>query len=125
MIDHVTIPVTDLNQSKSFYEKAFIPLGYKVSFGKEESFWAFDIGNSCLFEISKHQDKSLITPVHVAFRTFDTETIDAFFRSAIEAGGRSNGAPGFRPQYSKGYYACFIYDPNGHNIEVMCNRADG
>ncbi len=125
MIDHVTIPVNDLNQSKAFYERALIPLGFKLSFGKEESFWAFDIGNGCLFEISQYRGKSPLTPVHVAFRAFDTETIDAFFRAAIEAGGDDNGMPGFRPQYAEGYYACFVCDPNGHNIEAMFNKADG
>jgi catechol 2,3-dioxygenase-like lactoylglutathione lyase family enzyme len=122
MIDHVTIPVKDLKQSRSFYEKAFIPLGYKLSFGKEGSFWAFDVGGDSLFEISQYQGKSPLTSVHVAFRVLDAKTIEAFFKAAIEAGAKSNGAPGFRPQYAQGYYACFIYDPNGHNIEAMCNK---
>ncbi|MEK1875609.1 MAG: VOC family protein, partial [Rhizobium altiplani] len=53
MIDHITVAVSDLAKSKLFYEKALAPLGYNLSFGKESVFWAFDIGNGCLFEIQQ------------------------------------------------------------------------
>ncbi len=119
MIDHITIYVNDLKESKSFYEKAFIPLGHKVSFGKEGVFWAFDIGNGTLFEITQYEGESPLTNCHVAFRAGNIENVQEFYRLALEAGARDNGKPGPRPRYTENYYACFVYDPSGHNIEVM------
>ena len=121
MIDHVTIPVKSLVRSKSFYEEAFLSLGYKIAFGETEKFWAFDIGNGCLFEIAQDNRQFPITPFHIAFRVQDIKAVHDFFDAAIAAGGRDNGAPGPRPQYSKNYHACFIRDLDGHNIEAMCD----
>jgi hypothetical protein len=67
MIDHMTISVNDLEKSKMFYEKAFTPFGYQILFGKENIFWAFDIGNGALFEI-QYKDDNRLTPCHIAFR---------------------------------------------------------
>mgnify|MGYP002626502350 CR=1 FL=1 len=119
MIDHITIRVSDLKNSKDFYEKAFSPLGFKVSFGEEGIFWAFDSGNGTLFEIAQYEGKTPLTPVHVAFRVKDTEKVQEFHRAALGAGAKDNGAPGPRPQYTENYYACFVLDPDGHNIEAM------
>lgn len=119
MFDHVSIKVKDLANSKTFYEKAFSSLGYKVSFGKEGLFYAFDIGNHCLFEIIQSDEKTSITSTHIAFRVSSREQVHAFYTAAIKAGAKNNGEPGPRPQYTKQYYACFILDPNGHNIEAM------
>lgn len=66
MIDHITIAVSDLEKSKVFYERAFDPLGYRRTFGKEGVFWAFDVGGS-LFEIQHSDDKPPLTRLHVAF----------------------------------------------------------
>ncbi len=119
MIDHVTIKVSNLEKSKAFYEKAFAPLGYKISFSKEGIFYAFDIGNGCLFEIVKHESKDPITGTHVAFRVGDQETVHEFYEACIAAGATDNGEPGPRPNYTKDYYACFVLDPDGHNIEAI------
>jgi len=119
MIDHVTIKVSNLEKSREFYEKAFEPMGYKVSFSNEGVFYAFDIGKGCLFEIAQYSDALPLSSVHVAFRAQNREEVNAFYKSAIEAGGIDNGAPGPRPNYTKNYYACFILDPDGHNIEAM------
>jgi catechol 2,3-dioxygenase-like lactoylglutathione lyase family enzyme len=118
VFDHVSIKVKDLIKSKTFYEKAFLPLGYKISFGKE-GLYAFDIGNHCLFEIIQHHEKTAITSTHVAFRAATHEKVNAFYTAALDAGAKDNGELGPRPQYTKQYYACFILDPDGHNIEVM------
>lgn len=67
MIDHVTVAVADLEQSRRFYEAAFAPLGYKISFGEEGVFWAFDIGDG-LFEIMAAEEPGPLTRVHVALR---------------------------------------------------------
>ncbi|MBY2906544.1 MULTISPECIES: VOC family protein [Rhizobium] len=118
MIDHITIPVSDLQKSKLFYERAFEPLGYRLSFGKEGVFWAFDVGGS-LFEIQHTDDKPPLTRLHVAFRVQSRAEVEAFYRAALEAGAGDNGAPGPRPQYSEKYFACFVLDPDGYNIEAM------
>jgi catechol 2,3-dioxygenase-like lactoylglutathione lyase family enzyme len=119
MIDHVTIPVNDLLGSKIFYEKAFAPLNYQISFGEEGRFLAFDIGNESLFEISQYRGIGQLTSFHIAFRTKSKEQVRLFYKAAIAAGGQCNGPPGLRPQYAKHYYAAFIIDPNGHNVEVV------
>ena len=122
MIDHITVAVSDLTKSRVFYEKAFAPLGYTLSFGKEEVFWAFDIGNGCLFEIQQTYSAAPLTRIHVAFRTNNRAEVDAFYQSALAAGAQDNGAPGPRPDYTPHYYACFILDPDGYNIEAMINQ---
>ncbi|MDX8447179.1 VOC family protein [Mesorhizobium captivum] len=123
MIDHITIEVSDLDKSKLFYEKAFAPLGNRLSFGKQGVFWAFDVGNGCLFEIQRTGEKQQLTHLHVAFRVKSRAEVDAFYRAALEAGGADNGAPGARPDYAENYYACFVLDPDGYNIEAMINEA--
>jgi catechol 2,3-dioxygenase-like lactoylglutathione lyase family enzyme len=122
MIDHVTIPVKSLELSKTFYEKALLPLAYKIVFGEEDKFWAFHVGNGSLFEIAQYNGQTPITPVHIAFRLPDVIAVNDFYNAAITAGGKDNGAPGPRPQYTENYYACFICDLDGHNIEAMCDK---
>ena len=122
MIDHITIEVGDLEKSKLFYERAFAPLGYSLSFGKEGIFWAFDVGQGCLFEIQHSGETAPLTHLHVAFRVASRAEVDAFYRAALEAGAGDNGAPGPRPDYTENYYACFVLDPDGYNIEAMINE---
>jgi catechol 2,3-dioxygenase-like lactoylglutathione lyase family enzyme len=119
MIDHITIAVKDVQQSKRFYEKAFSPLEYKVAFGEEGVFWAFDVGEGTLFEIRRAGDREAITSCHVAFRVDDEEQVQKFHGAALDAGGTDNGEAGPRPNYTENYYACFVHDPDGHNIEAM------
>ncbi|PBB21947.1 VOC family protein [Mesorhizobium sp. WSM4313] len=121
MIDHITIEVSDLDKSKLFYEQAFAPLGYRLSFGKEGVFWAFDVGDGCLFEIQSTDEKPPLTRLHVAFRVRSKAEVEAFYRAALDAGAADNGAPGPRPDYTEHYYACFVLDPDGYNIEAMIN----
>src|SRR5262245_53772010 len=114
MIDHITIAVSDLQKSKLFYERTLAPLGYRLSFGKEGVFWAFDIGDG-LFEIQQSDDEPPLTRLHVAFRAKNRVEVDAFFQAALSAGAQDNGAPGPRPAYAENYYACFVLDPDGYN----------
>ncbi len=119
MIDHVLIYVIDLEKGKHFYQKIFEPLGYAISFGEEGNFWSFDVGDGALFEIAQHKGNDTLTPCHIAFLVQSKEQIHEFHSQALKAGGRCNGEPGPRPQYTKNYYAAFIIDPNGHNIEAV------
>ena len=122
MIDHITIEVSDLQISKSFYERAFEPLGYRLSFGKEGVFWAFDVGDGSLFEIQHTGSKPPLTHLHVAFRVQSRTEVDSFYHAALQAGAKDNGAPGLRTEYAANYYACFVLDPDGYNIETMINK---
>jgi catechol 2,3-dioxygenase-like lactoylglutathione lyase family enzyme len=121
MIDHVTIAVSDLRRSKLFYEKAFAALGYRLAFGEEGVFWAFDVDDG-LFEIMQSPTKPPLTRVHVALRVKSKADVDEFYRAALAAGAKDNGPPGPRPQYTPNYYACFILDPDGYNIEAMIDE---
>jgi catechol 2,3-dioxygenase-like lactoylglutathione lyase family enzyme len=120
MIDHMTIPVSNLEKSRDFYEKAFLPLGFKVSFGKEGNFWAFDLAGRGLFEI--RQENNPFTKIHVAFRVQTRESVHGFHISAMQAGATDNGGAGPRPDYTPNYYACFVFDPDGHNIEAVHDK---
>ncbi|PCJ18534.1 MAG: lactoylglutathione lyase [Candidatus Cloacimonadota bacterium] len=119
MIDHVTIAVSDVEKSKLFYEAIFKPLAYKLSFGEENIFYAFEMGKGFLFEIAQYKGKTPITGTHIAFRVDTKEKVDSFFELAIKLGAKDNGKPGPRPEYTKNYYACFFYDLDGHNIEAV------
>ncbi|ACS86490.1 VOC family protein [Musicola paradisiaca] len=129
MLDHLSIPVTDITRSRQFYEAALRPLGYRlikdmsfaVSFAVTEGYGqASDPGGELWF----YQAEAGACPaVHFAFSTASRERVDAFFAAAIAAGGRDNGAPGLRPNYHPNYYAAFVYDPDGYNIEAVYHRA--
>ena len=93
MIDHITIPVSDLAKSKLFYERAFAPLGHKLSFGKEGTFWSFDVGDGSLFEIQEAETAAPFTHLHVAFRARRKAEVNGFYQAALEAGAKDNGAP--------------------------------
>lgn len=122
VIDHITIAVSDLEKSKLFYERTLAPLGYHLSFGKEGVFWAFDVGEGSLFEIQQTDSKPPLTHLHVAFRVKSKVEVEAFYSAALEAGAADNGVPGPRPEYTPNYYACFVLDPDGYNIEAMLNE---
>lgn len=122
MIDHICIPVSNLKTSRAFYEQAFLPLGFKVSFGEEGKFWAFDLNGKGLFEI--YQENGPFIGIHVAFRVQNRDAVHEFHRCAMGAGASDNGAPGPRPNYTPDYYASFVLDPDHHNIEAMHDKWD-
>jgi catechol 2,3-dioxygenase-like lactoylglutathione lyase family enzyme len=119
VIDHVTVGVSDLCRSREFYRRALVPLGFA-----EISSSPLDAGE-IEFGLEDAADFAISTayctgaPVHVAFAADRREQVDAFYAAAIAAGGRDNGAPGPRPEYSEGYYGAFVLDPDGHNIEAV------
>ena len=126
MIDHIGLAVSDLARSRAFYEAALAPLGCRVvseiecndaggrvvMFGRDEP--VFVIGDN-----ERPGEGN-----HVAFRADARDQVDAFHAAALAAGGRDNGAPGLRDHYGPDYYAAFVLDPDGFNIEVVCRAAD-
>jgi len=127
MLDHIGINVSDFGRSKAFYRAALAPLGYEIR--KEHptgaGFGAADAAGRLLDpggDFWIFQGEPQVPRVHVAFNAKSRATVDAFFEAALAAGGRSNGAPGLRPQYHPDYYGAFILDPDGYNIEAVCHQ---
>jgi catechol 2,3-dioxygenase-like lactoylglutathione lyase family enzyme len=130
MIDHVGFPVTDIKKSIAFYTKALAPLGITLikevtpeMTGNEGHHAGFGEGQRAFFWIST--GKPLKGSLHVAFAAKDRATVAAFYETAIKAGGKDNGLPGLRPHYHKDYFGAFVLDPDGHNIEAVCRKAEG
>jgi catechol 2,3-dioxygenase-like lactoylglutathione lyase family enzyme len=121
MIDHVTANVGDFEQAKRFYAQALAPLGYSVQmefegaagFGTGEGMSDFWIGS-----------RSERGTTHVAFSAADRAAVDAFYEAAIAAGAQDNGAPGLRAHYHESYYAAYVLDPDGNNIEAVSHRPE-
>ena len=114
MIAHTSLHVRDYAKSKAFYLRALEPLGYHNNMEHGEA-GGFNDGKNTDFWISR---EDTVVPTHVAFEAKSRAEVEAFHRAALEAGGTDNGAPGYR-DYWPGYYAAFVYDPDGHNIEAV------
>lgn len=108
LIDHLQLRVRDLEASRRFYQAVMDVLGLPLEADEThlsiDEIW-IDVG-----EPHSH--------VHLAFQVPDRETVDRFHAAALAAGGKDNGGPGERP-YHPGYYAAFVYDPDGNNIEAV------
>lgn len=115
MIAHTSLPISNYKKSKAFYRATLKPLGYKnnMEFGEAAG---FNDGKNTDFWIS---NSDVIAPTHVAFEAKNKKEVEAFYDAALKAGAEDNGAPGYRPEYWPGYYAAFVYDPDGHNIEAV------
>jgi catechol 2,3-dioxygenase-like lactoylglutathione lyase family enzyme len=119
VIDHLVIGVSDLEVSRRFYARALEPLGFgEIPLtGGGQSGVSFGPPGLDDFAISEQYEVG--GQVHIAFSADSREQVDAFHAAALEAGGRDNGAPGPRPEYSEGYYGAFVLDPDGHNVEAV------
>ena len=121
IIDHIGFGVSDFEKSKAFYIKCLAPLGITlireegntVGFGKDKKapFW---------FGPSSHVTQKM----HIAFAAETRAQVDEFYKAALAAGGKNNGAPGIREIYHPDYYAAFVFDPDDHNIEAVCRKAE-
>ena len=116
MIAHTSIPVSDYKKSKEFYTNVLGAIGYTQNMEYGDSA-GFNDGKNTDFWIGTNEKG--VVPLHVAFQVENKEQVEAFFKSALEAGGVDNGAPGYRKDVWAGYYAAFAYDPDGHNIEAV------
>jgi catechol 2,3-dioxygenase-like lactoylglutathione lyase family enzyme len=118
MLDHVTIGVTDVERSKSFYDQALGPLGISRLHTEAGASAGYGSGGKAYFWIGLKSTPQ--TGAHIAFATPDRSVVDAFYAAALKAVGKDNGPPGLRPQYHPNYYGAFVLDPDGHNIEAVC-----
>jgi catechol 2,3-dioxygenase-like lactoylglutathione lyase family enzyme len=110
MIDHVGFSVSDYTRAKAFYERALAPLGYTLimeATAKETGQPAAGFGTAGKPDFWIGGEGKLEKPVHIAFVAKDRSTVDAFYRAALAAGGKDNGAPGLRPHYHSNYYGAF------------------
>jgi catechol 2,3-dioxygenase-like lactoylglutathione lyase family enzyme len=124
MLDHVSIGVRDLKAAKRFYDAALKPLGYTCLHefdgslgygGKAAEFWV----STAAHPVPADAESGL----HFCFSAPDRQSVAAFHDAALKAGGRDNGKPGVRPEYSPNYYAAFVIDPDGYRLEAYCGAA--
>jgi catechol 2,3-dioxygenase-like lactoylglutathione lyase family enzyme len=115
-IDHLWIRVADADASKAFYDTIAPHAGFKLSKHLAGEYVSYNDGRA---EIRFLTAESRTTPIHIAFGSNSRDPVDAFHAAAIAAGYPDNGAPGERPEYHPGYYGAFVFDPDGHNIEVV------
>ncbi len=116
LVDHIQLVVRDLQASKKFYQAVGRALDVPLGGEGPDFFWIDELFVSS--QDSRAAQGRLTGPVHLAFQAKDREMVSRFYRAALEAGGRDNGAPGPRP-YHPGYYGAFILDPDGNNIEAV------
>ena len=125
MFDHVKFGVTDYAASKAFYLKALEPLGVVVIWEAPEGDGAELCAPDSKASLCISQSDEKPAHLHLAFTAQNREQVEAFYRAALSAGGKDNGAPGLRPQYHPDYYAAFVIGPDGHNIEMVCHEHVG
>lgn len=125
MIDHLALDVTDIGRSRAFYAAALAPLGFSILAEERD-------GDATVVMFGIREPEFVIADKdrpgegnHLAFRADSRAEVDAFHAAALAAGGRDNGAPGLRERYGPTYYAAFILDPDGFNIEAVCHAAEG
>lgn len=112
MIEHVTLNCRNAKKSRSFYEQALAPLNYSVTKEYGDAFGFSQYGRTDFWISSARVGE----PTHVAFTADEKKQVEAFYEAAIAAGGKDNGPPGPREGYG---YAAFVFDPDGHNVEVV------
>ncbi len=115
-LDHVAFDVTDLSASRRFYVAALGPWGAREV--QVESAFGYGPEGSEDLWIAQGEPGP---PLHLALAAPDRATVDAFYAAALATGGRDNGAPGLRPRYHVAYYAAFVLDPDGNNVEAVHN----
>ena len=125
MIDHTGVIVSDLNRSKVFYQKALAPMGYKLMMEFPADVTGtvdvagFGVPPKPDFWLSSGKPNKQGS--HIAFRAENHSQVKEFYKAALAAGGKDNGAPGPRPHYHENYFGAFVLDPDGHNIEAVCH----
>ena len=120
LIDHIQLVVRDLDASRKFYHAVFGALSLEIGGEGDDFFWIDELFVSTAK--SEAAQGQLTGRVHLAFQAKDRAAVDAAYAAGLKAGGEDNGAPGERP-YHPGYYAAFMLDPDGNNIEAVFHGA--
>jgi len=129
ILDHIEFTVADAERSRRFYEEALRPFGMTVIIrvGPERTHTGgtrYGLGRDGYPRIWFHDGEAPGSPMHLALAATDCRVVDAFHKAAIVAGGTDNGVPGIRERYHPNYYAAFVLDPDGNNIEAVCQVPD-
>lgn len=119
-LDHISVPVRGLATARRFYEAALGALGMTINMDVGDGF-GMGSGDDKIFWLVR--DRKASGGGHYAFRVAKTAEVDAFYDAAMAAGATDHGGPGPRPDYGPHYYAAFVKDPEGNNIEVVCYAA--
>ncbi len=120
MFDHVSIVVSDLPRAIRFYRQALEPLGLRlVSGGADEGYAGFGGAGAARLWLSPGEPTR---GAHLAFTAAGRAAVDGFHAAAVAAGGTDHGVPGPRPDYGAGYYAAFVLDPDGSNLEAVVHE---
>ncbi len=126
MIDHTGLVVSDFVRSKAFYTQALGAIGLSLvaeipaAVTGRSDIAGFGVAPAAEFWIDSGVPNK--PALHIAFRVKTHALVDDFYKAAVAAGGRDNGPPGIRPHYDPSYYAAFVLDPDGHNIEAVCHE---
>lgn len=128
MLDHVSIPVADLDRAAAFYDPVLATIGLQR---RKERPGAIGYGPASraapVFWILARQDAGSADPgvgLHLSFQAPDRPSVDAFHGTALRLGGRDAGKPGWRPQYTMPFYGAFVLDPDGFKIEAVCRAPE-
>ena len=120
MLDHIGIRTHQFDALVHFYEAALAPLGYSKLFAWEGGAGFGSNGAAALWLGASNTRP---TGIHIALSAANHAAVDAFYRAALGAGAKDNGKPGLRAEYHANYYAAFVTDPDGNNLEAVCHIA--
>jgi catechol 2,3-dioxygenase-like lactoylglutathione lyase family enzyme len=115
-VAHVAVNVSDWERARRFYDEVLALFGYRVVYEEEGALAYFADARRLDFGIGRRDP---VGGAHVAFDAEDRAAVDRFHETALAAGGSDNGAPGVRAKYAPDYYAAFVLDPDGNNIEAV------
>lgn len=124
MIHHVDVAVADFERSREFYRRALEPLGLGlvIEFRRDAGTTLAGFGRPPDPGFWIRCGRPVAVWLHVAFHAETRKAVDDFHRAALAAGAMDNGAPGERPRYAENYYAAYVLDPDGHNVEAVCRE---
>jgi catechol 2,3-dioxygenase-like lactoylglutathione lyase family enzyme len=123
MLNHISIGVRDIARTKRFYDAALKTLGYKCLSASQDSLgYGRDAVALWITSAERPVPADAKSGLHFCFDAPTRKSVDAFHAAALRSGGRDNGKPGVRPDYSPHYYAAFVVDPDGYRIEAYCGQ---
>ena len=120
-IAHIGFTVSDIKKTKEMYSKALLPVGLSIQM-EGHGYIGFGSEGSNIVWLGEASEKhnTVAKDIHIAFEVNSREEVDAFYTSGLLSGFTDNGAPGIREHYVHNYYAAFLLDNDGNNVEVVC-----
>lgn len=127
VIDHLEISVKNAPLSLRFYQQALEPLGFRLIITQQSAKtrnggFRYGLGPQGYPRLWLHDNDATGAPLHLAFSADERGIVDQFWQQALLAGAKDNGAPGIRQHYHSNYYAAYVFDPDGNNLEVVCQQ---